>query len=197
MRDLRRLAYEELNLAIDQAGAELPSDWLSGGDRDLDALRAAAEPEWDLILLRQTGDSARPLESPGAAWGEPRRRRDEWFGLGFVLVLLGVTTLLLALSDEGWLVLAGIVYVVGAALVLLSGQHRVVFLVAGALPVLTIAWLVLTDPSVPGWLVTGAFVVLLFAAGLGAMYRGQLAHTEATDADAQAVALWKQRRAPR
>src|SRR4051794_16430636 len=89
LRALRRRAYEELNAAVDQSGGRLPPDWLGTGDRALAPLRRLREPEWLLLVRRQTG-KAQPGDKqlPGSAWGDPHRRRNEWRAVAVAFVLL-------------------------------------------------------------------------------------------------------------
>jgi hypothetical protein len=91
IRTLRRRAYEELHLAVDTAGPELSSDWLLRGDRNLEILRKPDEPQWQLLVRRHTGQrSPNDPRLPEPAWGDPNRRRNEWFSGAVVLLLAAI-----------------------------------------------------------------------------------------------------------
>ncbi len=94
MRTLRRRAYEELALAIDLSNGDLPANWLSQGDRDLQALRDRDDPEWRFLLMRVSGDEVSG-EFPQPSWGDPHRRLERWGTLGAVLLLAAVAVFVL------------------------------------------------------------------------------------------------------
>lgn len=188
LRELRRRAYEELNLAIDQSGDELPADWLSKGDRDLASLRDLNEPEWRTLVLRETGrHDPKDPQFPRAAWGDPHRRRNEWFGVALTLGLLAVAVFLALLPEMALLVLAAIVVVAGGALVWAFARRREVIL-AVALLVAAVIVLIVFVPA-------GVLAVLaLVLAGGGAVAMARRAGALADSADEKAIAVWEQRR---
>jgi hypothetical protein len=188
LRALRRRAYEELDLAIDQSGGELPRDWLSKGDHDLEPLRTLDEPEWQLLVLRATGPRARRYpQHPGAAWGDPHQQRNEWVGVAVILAIVATVVLVAFLPDDALLVLAALVALSGVGLLWMLARNREVILgaivlVAGVIFVLTL---------LPGWLV---IVLALFAGSLGAVLMALRARAAAKAAEARAVALWDLRK---
>jgi hypothetical protein len=94
MRTLRRRAYEELALAIDLSNGDLPANWLSQGDRDLQSLRERDDPEWRFLLMRLSGDEVSG-EFPQPSWGDPHRRLERWGTFGAVLLLAAVAVFVL------------------------------------------------------------------------------------------------------
>jgi hypothetical protein len=187
VRALRRCAYEELNLAIDQSGDELPRDWLREGDRDLESLRRLNEPEWQLIVRRQTGD-ARPEDPqfPGAAWGDPHRRRSEWLAVAVVFVALAVALAMALLPTEAWLGLAGLVAILAFVLIWTLARHR--GLILGGLGAIAVVIYALT--LVPRWLLIAAALVVASGA---AYLMARRADAAAKLADARSIEERKRR----
>jgi hypothetical protein len=192
LRTFRRRAYEELNLAVDQAGGELPSGWLRDGDHDLQALRDMEEPEWLLLVRRQTG-VARPEDPqfPAAAWGDPHRRRNEWIGIGVVLAVLAALVVIASIPGEVWIVVGIVVAVVGLALTLALifslTRHRGWVLGGLVLVVAAIYGLTQAPREVP-------VTLALLAASAGALYMAARAAMAADAADKKSIALWDVRR---
>jgi hypothetical protein len=187
LRALRRRAYEELNLAVDQSGDELPSDWLKDGDHDLQALRDMKEPEWLLLVRRQTG-AAGPEDPqfPGSAWSDPHRRRNEWLAVGLGLFVLAVIIVVAAIPDEVWIGVGGIAALAGLALIWTLARHRGLILGGIVLAGAAIYGLI----QAPTWV---RVVIALSAATVAALYRSNRAATLAEAADQRAVALWNRR----
>ena len=184
LRALRRSAYEELNLAIDQSGGQLPGDWLREGDRDLQSLRDVNEPEWMLLVRRQTGKPGpEDPQFPSPAWGDPHRRRNEWAGVSVLLVVIAGIVALAFLPDEGWFVLAGIAVAIVLALVFAAGRHR--WLILGGIAVAAVALYGLY--LAPRWV--PATLILLVAAGAAAVMAVR-AHSKAEEAEKRSIALW-------
>jgi hypothetical protein len=115
---LRRIAYGELGTAIDRSGGELSLAWLER-DPDLEDVRDPNDPDWQLLLLRATGQQDiddRRLPEP--ARGDPHRRKGQWrvWAGAWGLVAAGMAALGLAV---GWsplvivaIVATGIAFVV-------------------------------------------------------------------------------------
>lgn len=165
LRTLRRRAYDELDLAIDQSGGELPHDWLSKGDRDLEPLRRVDEPGWHLLVLRATGHAEKRYpQFPRAAWGDPHRRRDEWFGVAVILVVLAAAVVLAFLPIEALLVLAALGVIGGVALIWALARQRELILGAIVLFAAIVVLLIL----LPAWAVA-ALALLVASAGAVAM----------------------------
>jgi hypothetical protein len=187
LRALRRRAYRELNLAIDQSGGELPSHWLLEGDRDLESLRKLREPDWQLLVRRQTGRaSSTDPQFPGSAWGDPHRRRNEWFGVSLILVVLAVAVLLAFMPVDALRVLAALAVSIAAVLIWSLPRRRV--LVLGG--IVLIAGVIVASTLVPEWLVVAAMLLL---ASAGAYVMAQRAGAAAKGADDRSIALRKLR----
>ncbi|MBE2319413.1 hypothetical protein DVA67_025790 [Solirubrobacter sp. CPCC 204708] len=191
LRRLRRRAYAELNLAIDQSGGALPEEWLSEGDRDLQSLRDVAEHEWDLILMRETGTPAAGGSFPEPAWGNPHRRRIAWYGLAVALVAAAVAVLVdLRIDDRRVLAAAGAMLVVLALATRLIPRLGPLFVlvvvIAGALGLL------LVDPSEDIRRAVGP--ALGFGAAITlALLMARRAGTQADRADKLSIALWQKK----
>lgn len=125
LRGLRRLAYHELGLAIDQADGELPADWLVSGDQDLRALRALNEPEWRVLQRRSSGKKAEgDLSLPEPAWGDPHRRRFEWAAVGGGALALAAAVVLLFAPILALVIVAIVLLVVSIVVVSLFAPRK-------------------------------------------------------------------------
>jgi len=184
LRAHRRRAYEELNLAIDQSGDELPSDWLANGDRDLQALRMMEEPEWLLLVRRQSGEkSLKDPQFPGAAWGDPHRRRNEWIMVALALFVLAAAITVSAIPREVWIGLGAVAVVLVLVSIWMLARRR--GLILGGILLAGAALWGITEA--PVWF---RLMLALIVAGCAALYRADRAATLAKAADAKSVALW-------
>jgi hypothetical protein len=187
IRALRRRAYEELDLAIDQSGGELPSAWLLEGDRDLESLRRLGEPEWQLLVRRQTGKlRCSDPQFPVAAWGDAHRRQDQWFGVSLVLMLIAAAVVLAFLPTPALLILAGLAVALVVVLIWKLARRRK--LILGGIALITGAIAFLT--VVPEWMLVAGAVLLASGTAYLMAYR---AGDAAKDADGKSIALRKQR----
>lgn len=186
LRAHRRRAYEELNLAIDQAGDELPSDWLAQGDRDLQALRTMEEAEWLRLVRRRTGvKGPKDPMFPGPAWGDPHRRRTEWIIVALALFVLAAVITVAAIPEWVWIGLGAVVGLVALVSIFMLTRHR--WLILGGI-VLAAAAIYGLEKS-PGWF---PVMLALIVLGVAALYRSIRAASLANTADVQSVALWNQ-----
>jgi hypothetical protein len=147
---LRRRAYDELELAIDLSNGELPAEWLTKGDRDLEAVRDEDNARWKLLVRRVSWTKdPKDLPLPQPAWGDLHRRREELAGLAVLLFWLAIALLALFLPVVvvalGAIVIAGVAAYVAAqilprALVLVAGGIVLALVLAAFLALVLPLW---------------------------------------------------------
>jgi hypothetical protein len=186
IRELRRRAYEELNAAIDKAGGDLPGDWLTAGDPDLQPLRDLGEPEWHVLVRRHTGTTSRDdPKFPEPAWGDPHRRRNEWIGLAAVWLALAAVVVAMFFPGRALLGLAVTAVALVATAVFVPRRRR--WLAVAAILVAGVVAGVLLYP-IGATLVAAGFVLAAGASLLSAA----IVHNEARIADKRSIELRRQ-----
>ena len=144
------------------------------------------EPEWLLLVLRQSGEKASRSAVPGRGLGRPAppaERVVRWFADALVLA---VAVLVAFLPTVALLVLAGLVVLAGMALIWTLARRRGRIL--GGIALVAVVIVVLT--LAPLW-VLAAFALLLASAT--AFVMAQRAAAAAEEADDKSIALWKLR----
>ena len=197
LRTLRRRAYEELRVAIDQAGDELPADWLLKGDPDLQSLRD--DPDWQLLARRYKrivtqGDTCPPEDTwlPPTVWGDPHRRANEWRALAGVIFACAAGVGLLFAPIWLLLVLAGFLGVL--AFIVVAGFAPKQTQLRLAVILLIVVAIGVALYLLPDWLIVLLALVVCAAISLGMARR---AANKARVADERSIARQRRQRLER